>query len=1362
MAISAGQIALDVIANASNIGRDIRRQVNPAMAGVTRDMAVAGTKGGKGFGSGFRSMAANAALGASRELSSQMARGATTGGKGAGTLIRSFIKNAADGASEELERGLAAGGEEGGKEAGRQVDAQLTKASKDAGGHFGSVFKGMLGSQLVMGAISRVGAGFSAALGQAVTQSDATDKFKQTLAFAGLTRKQIAGLTASAQTYADQTVYNLSDIQNATAQLAANGIKNSDSLVKSLGNLNAVAGGNADSFQSVAMVLTQTAGAGKLTTDNWNQLANAIPGASGILQAQLKKNGAYVGNFRDAMAKGEITAAEFNKAIAQTGGTKAAQQAATSTKTIEGAWGNLQATVVGGLAKMVTAFKPLITGGMNALSAAFGHVSTVANGFIGNLTKGPMLKNLLAGLSGIGTSIAHLFSGINFGAVVSALSPIGSVVKGMLPALASLGNAWKQIGQLVGQLILQLAPKLLPVLITLARLVGKTLTTAFSTIAPIMVQIAKDLFPVLLQVISALLPIGMQLVKSLLPVLLTLFKALAPLLVPIAQLIGTLARNLLPIVVAILKVLTPILVFLVKILAGLIGWVAKVVAAFVKWIATSTLLRDVFRAVVNFFAHTVVGFFSKTLPAAFKTAVDWVRTQWVAITGWFAKPMDAALTWIRATWGKITGAFNSARSWVGSTWRAGWSKVSGWIGNAVDKGRDLSNQAVGGIRTNLSNMVSWGRTSFAQGWSNMRYNLAHPVQFGQTLIGNARDGIRGILNGLDNFGRFIFGRHWAGIKDVLIKPIAQARDKIGGLLKGIQRTMSGAMSAIGGMWGRITGPIKQAISSAIGFVNTKLIGTKATTGINFLLGKIGAPTIHWIPAPKFAAGGRVKPRTAWQRGGTDRINADLDRDEFVTKRKSVKSLDQSLPGGLEYMNRTGKWPVGPAAEVLGVNQNAPRGSGVPVPQTLLPAAIRRIVAAGPRAGDKGGWGAVNPLAFATSQTGHMGWYDRCLAFVNACWDYTVSRFHYGTARESMNAGPRTMAGVPPAGAAGYWSTGPAGHIALSNGDGRFFSNDVIVPGRIDLVNKSLIDRWGPYEGWWSPTGAKAGAGGGILGAIGGAISGAISGALGFLGKLSPVQWVTNKIGGFAGSVKGNGLAKTLMTYAPKAILNLAKDKIGALFSGLVGGTVGATGNPPGSGVERWRGVITQALAANKLPTTKEWQDAWLRQVQTESGGNPTVTQHGYTDINTLTGNLAQGLLQVIPPTFNTYKFPGHNNILNGLDNALAAMNYAKHAYHDILAVIGHGHGYDVGGILPKGLSLAYNGTGGGEHAAVFTNPQWKTLGGIAQGRAGGDTINLNIRLDGSWNDDRSIARLLRAIENYERRRGPVKLTRTAR
>ena len=81
-----------------------------------------------------------------------------------------------------------------------------------------------------------------------------------------------------------------------------------------------------------------------------------------------------------------------------------------------------------------------------------------------------------------------------------------------------------------------------------------------------------------------------------------------------------------------------------------------------------------------------------------------------------------------------------------------------------------------------------------------------------------------------------------------------------------------------------------------------------------------------------------------------------------------------------------------------------------------------------------------------------------------------------------------------------------------------------------------------------------------------------------------------------------------------------------------------------------------------------------------------------------------GLMQTIGPTFNAYKLPGHDQILNPLDNILAGLRYIIGRYGSIFnvqqAVGSTPRGYDTGGRLPPGLSLAWNGTGRYEHVTT--------------------------------------------------------------
>lgn len=137
-------------------------------------------------------------------------------------------------------------------------------------------------------------------------------------------------------------------------------------------------------------------------------------------------------------------------------------------------------------------------------------------------------------------------------------------------------------------------------------------------------------------------------------------------------------------------------------------------------------------------------------------------------------------------------------------------------------------------------------------------------------------------------------------------------------------------------------------------------------------------------------------------------------------------------------------------------------------------------------------------------------------------------------------------------------------------------------------------------------------------------------------------------------------------------------------------------NLGGSGVERWRGVATQALRMTGQYTPANL-NALLNQMRTESNGNPNAINNW--DINAKNGTPSKGLMQVIDPTFRAYALPPHNsNIYDPLSNILASIRYALSRYGSLTNAY-RGVGYENGGIIKK-QHLAMVGEGNKEEVVI--------------------------------------------------------------
>lgn len=354
-----------------------------------------------------------------------------------------------------LDEGVAhAASIKAGAEIGEDVSegaSQAMKSGMDNAGQVGaqsltdgfSVVKVAIGniiSELAMSAASEFRERFS----DGIVQSDALAKFASTMNFAGFDTGQIEAVQSAMKTYADQTVYDLGEVMNTTAKLAANGTADFDTLVQAIGNLNAAAGGDSASFGYLANAITQVNGAGKLMSQDWNQIVNALPGASGAIQNELLAMGAWdesMGSFRDALSNGEITAEEFNTAITNLGMTDVAQQAATSSTTFEGAMGQLDASVTNTMQGIYDSLNEndRITNAINSLATAFEvvqpYVSAFADAF-GDFVQLvapaiPVIAGVVAGIAAA-SAITGIITAIG-GAVTFLTTVVG-------PALAMIGS----------------------------------------------------------------------------------------------------------------------------------------------------------------------------------------------------------------------------------------------------------------------------------------------------------------------------------------------------------------------------------------------------------------------------------------------------------------------------------------------------------------------------------------------------------------------------------------------------------------------------------------------------------------------------------------------------------------------------------------------------------------------------------------------------------------------------------------------------------------------------------------------------------------------------------------------------------
>lgn len=759
-----------------------------------------------------------------------------------------------------------------------QHEAQETKSKF---GGLKDIISGSFVGNVAAQGIGKVTGYLTGLVGEAGRASDAMQGFDATMQLAGFGKDKIKSVGKDVKKYADDTVYDLEDVSNTTAQLAANGVDNFEKLTESAGNLTAVAGGTKDDFKSVAMVMTQTASSGKLTTENWNQLTDAIPGASGKLQEAMKKNGAFTGDFREAMEKGQISADDFNKAIDQLGSTDKAKKFAKGTAEFQGAFGNLEAEVVNGWQKIIDAVgKKNITNIINNLAGvatkAFGGIAKgvkVMSDQLGKLKKHPaILAALTTAFKAIGTALAvfvglksvvGIITGIKtafalLNAVLKAniFIAVVSAVIGLGVALVSLYKHNKKFRDFVNGIV--------DATVDFAKGVGKWFGNAFDTIGDFFKGIGKSFSN------------GGKTIQKFTKSISKWFKGIGKSIGNGASAIG--------------------------------GWFSGLIKGFRKgW---NKFIKG---------AKKLAKGFGKTMLYALALPVGIAMTITKPLVGPLKKIINSLIKWVKKAWNGTVSFLNKIWKPVQKTWTKVWHAIADFfddIWNGKHGIKRLFTNAINSISSYLSKMMKrisktwrkgWNAISdlFESIWNGMKKFFGKIYDWFTSRISSLLKSIQKTWNKVWSSISSFFTDIWNGIKKTASNAWNWMSDKLSGFGTNVSKTWTNMWTGIrdffSDIWSDIKRLAKDGMNGIIGFINT------GVSGINGVIHNFGGKKQTIKPIKKLATG------TAGAPSGLAMVNDGFDSptgQELIIDNKGQGTI---LPGRNRLVNFEGGETVVPAS-----------------------------------------------------------------------------------------------------------------------------------------------------------------------------------------------------------------------------------------------------------------------------------------------------------------------------------------------------------------------------------------------------------------------------------------------------------------
>lgn len=320
-----------------------------------------------------------------------------------------------------------------------------------------SMFKSMLGANLVSSAVTSAFGSIKSSLGEMVgelnSSKKAWDTFDGNLSKLGWGKDQINEAKEAMQDYATKTIYSASDMASTFSQMAAIGRQDSGELVKAMGGLAASAENPKQAMKSLSQQMVQALAKPKITWQDFRVMMEQAPAG---MSAVAKEMGLSLNELITKIQDGQIKTEDFAEAFKRAG--MSMQDMATSYKTIDQALDGLKETLAN---KLKPAFDALSKAGIKALEAImnqldkidFNKLATSLEEVLNKIDFNAISEKIASFVSSTVAKIKEFWQGFSNTSAIAdfkkALSEVWEAIKKVASALS--GGDMASFGEKIGK-----------------------------------------------------------------------------------------------------------------------------------------------------------------------------------------------------------------------------------------------------------------------------------------------------------------------------------------------------------------------------------------------------------------------------------------------------------------------------------------------------------------------------------------------------------------------------------------------------------------------------------------------------------------------------------------------------------------------------------------------------------------------------------------------------------------------------------------------------------------------------------------------------------------------------------------------